>query len=558
MLREDAKPSIFEICSRLDGLPLAIELVAARLAVLPPARILQALKDGLALHMEGPIDLPERQRTLRATIEWSYGLLDERQRELLGALAVFAGGCSLDDARAISEANGSFLADLEALVGWSLIRSDVSDGDVRLSMLETVREDAEERLAAAGRLEDLKRRHAERFLALAFSAESELAGASQAEGLERLELELDNIRAALDWCFASGRVEDALRAISALERFWRAHRHASEARRWISLGLGLAGDVAREVRARALWTAAHEAMIQTDYPAAIPQLEEALALFRELGDDRYAVFALCELARAFTSQDKLEEAQRAGEEALAVAESVADERAASAALDTLAIVAGHREEHSRAQELSERSLALRRSLGDAHLVASSANTLGLSAMRAGDLEAAERAFEECLGVARTLGEGVLTAAALCSLGEIDLHRDLAAPAAERLLEALALYRELGDERDCAECLHALGGAAALSGSSLVSARLWGAADALRQRAGAAPTPEEKKIDQRFAPAVANELGELEFARARSEGGSLPLDEIETIARGLVERPEPSSLAATGGRAKGGFDAGLRL
>jgi predicted ATPase/DNA-binding SARP family transcriptional activator len=558
VLREDAKPSVFEICRRLDGLPLAIELVAARLAVLPPARILKAIEEGLALHMEGPVDLPERQRTLRATIEWSYGLLDERQRELLGALSVFPGGCSLDDAQALAEANGSFLADLEALVGWSLIRSDVSDGDVRLSMLETVREDAEARLAAAGKLESLKERHAERFLELARAAETELAGPSQAEWLERLELELDNIRAALDWCFASGRVEDALRAISALERFWRAHGHVSEARRWLALGLGLAEGVAREVRARALWTAAHEAMMQSDYPAAIPQLEEALGLFRELEDDRYTVFALCELARALASQDKVDDAQRAAEDALAIAESVADERAASAVLDTLAMVAGYREEHPHAQELSEQSLALRRSLGDPHLVASSANTLGLAAMRAGDLDTAERAFEECLQLANELGEGVLTAAALCSLGEINLYRQLSAPAAERLLAALVLYRELGDERDCAECLHALGGTAALKGAWLVSAQLWGAADGLRQHAGAAPTPEEKAIDQRFASAVANELGEPEFARARSEGRSLPLSEIETIARGLVERTEPSNLATTGGRAKGGFDAGLRL
>jgi predicted ATPase/DNA-binding SARP family transcriptional activator len=554
VLREDAKPSIFEICSRLDGLPLAIELVAARLAVLPPARILQALKEGLALHMEGPIDLPERQRTLRATIEWSYGLLDERQRELLGALSVFPGGCSLDDAQAIAEADGSFLADLEALVGWSLIRSDVSDGDVRLSMLETVREDAEARLTAAGKLEDLKERHAGRFLELARVAEAELAGPSQAEWLARLELELDNIRGALDWCFESGRVEDALRAISALERFWRAHGHVSEARRWLALGLGLAEGVARDVRARALWTAAHEAMMQSDYPAAITQLEEALGLFRDLGDDRYTVFALCELARAHMSRDEIEDAQRAGDEALAIAESGADDRAASAALDTLAGIAAYREDHPRAQELSERSLALRRSLGDAHLIASSANTLGLAAMRAGDLETAERAFEECLQLARVLGEEVLTAAALCSLGEIQLHRGQAGLAVAPLLEAFSLYRELENERDCAECLYALGGAAALKGSSLVAARIWGAADAVRLRAGAAPTPEEKAIDQRFASSVGAELGADEFARAWSEGRSLSLDEAETIARRLEERSEPSRLAASGGRTKGDSDA----
>ena len=129
VLREDALPSVREICQRLDGLPLAIELVAARLVVLPPAQILEALDEGLALEMEGPIDLPERQRTLRATIEWSYGLLNDRQRALHEALAVFAGGCTLDDARAFAGREPRFLADLEALVAWSLLRSDVADGE---------------------------------------------------------------------------------------------------------------------------------------------------------------------------------------------------------------------------------------------------------------------------------------------------------------------------------------------------------------------------------------------------------------------------------------------
>ena len=147
VLHADALASVHEICRRLDGLPLAIELVAARLVVLPPAEILRALSDGLALEMEGPIDLPERQRTLRAAIDWSYQRLNESQRRLHGTLAVFADGGALDDVRAISGAGREFLSDLEALVAWSLLRSDVSEGDVRLSMLETVREHALDRLA---------------------------------------------------------------------------------------------------------------------------------------------------------------------------------------------------------------------------------------------------------------------------------------------------------------------------------------------------------------------------------------------------------------------------
>jgi predicted ATPase/class 3 adenylate cyclase len=540
VLHEDTRPSVEEICQRLDGLPLAIELVAVRLILLSPARILQALDEGLALEMEGPVDLPERQRTLRTTIEWSFGLLTESQRELHGALAVFPGGCTLEDARALAGSGPRFLADLEALVGWSLLRSDVSDGDVRLSMLETVREEAVERLASDGKLDDLRRRHAERFLELAGAAESELAGSAQGEWLKRLERELDNVRATLDWCLSSGRVADALRALSALERFWRAHGHLTEARRWLSQGLGTADSsaatgVPAEVRARALWTAAHAAMMQSDYPAAVPALEEALGIFRELRDDRHSVFALCELARALSSQEELDRAQRTGEEALAIAETAADERAASAALDTLAMIAGYRGQNGQAKLLSERSLALRRTLGDPLLVATSANTLGLAALRVGDLDTAERAFEECLHLARELGEKVLTAAALCALGEIALGRELPVVAAEPLLEALKLYHELGDERDCAECLHALGGVAAAQGVPLDAARLWGAAEGLRERPGAGLTPEERAVDQRFASAVAVDLGAEELARARLEGRSLDLDRLEMILRRLVGR-----------------------
>ena len=142
VLRPEALASVHEICRRLDGLPLAIELVAARLVVLPPAEIVRALEEGLALDMEGPVDLPERQRTLRAAIDWSYQRLTVSQRMLHGTLAVFSDGASLDDARALAPDTSTFLPDLEALVGWSLVRSEAGDGELRLSMLETVREHA--------------------------------------------------------------------------------------------------------------------------------------------------------------------------------------------------------------------------------------------------------------------------------------------------------------------------------------------------------------------------------------------------------------------------------
>ena len=265
-LDDESLAIVEEICRRLDGLPLAIELVTARLVLLGPAQLLSALDDGLALAMEGSADFPERQRTLHATLGWSYALLTADQRQLHGQLAVFAGGSALEDAVAVAGSAAGVLDDLEALVAANLLRREAGDGLVRLSMLETVREDAVGRLAAAGMLDECRR-----LPRRALSRRSRngprtgLAGAEQADWLDRVEDELDNVRAALDWCLANGRAADALEAVSSLGRFWRAHGHASEARRVLARGLDHAADLPPDVRARALWTAAHEAMAQSDY-----------------------------------------------------------------------------------------------------------------------------------------------------------------------------------------------------------------------------------------------------------------------------------------------------
>ena len=528
VLREDALSSVHAICRRLDGLPLAVELVAARLVVLPPARILQALDEGIGLDMEGPVDLPERQRTLRAAIDWSYDLLTDPQRELLSALAVFAGGCTLEDAQHVARAESTFLADLEALVGWSLLRSDVSDGDVRLSMLETVREAALARLAEQGSLEELRRRHAERFLELAATAESELGGPAQREWLDRLELELDNLRAALDWCFASGRGEDALRAISSLERFWRGHGHVSEARRWLALGLGLAEGVAREVRADALWTAAQQATAQYDWAAAEPLLEEALALFRETERGRETVFALSDLAFVAVLQDEFERAGELSEEALVVARSLEDSRAVSAALLNLGEVRSLQDDHSSAAAHLEEALRLRRELGDPLLIANAAYNLGVMAFRAGDTVRAREVIDESLELARDLGEETNTAAALYTLAELELEEGDLERAARAIAESMAIYGQLENDLAIAGCLIVHAAIAAAKGSYEEAARLLGASDA--KRGSASLDPHAHGVLARLEPQLVTALGPMGLDRLRSEGSQRPeAAEIVTAA-----------------------------
>ena len=327
-LDDESLPTVEEICRRLDGLPLAIELVTARLVLLSPAELLAALDDGLALAMEGPADLPERQRTLHATLGWSYALLTERPaaaprptrglrrrqraRRRAGRRRVARGVprrprgsrrpgacCGATPARGRCGSRCSRPC--------ARTRSDASPRPGRSTIAGAATQSISSRSRSGPRRGSRVR--------------------SRRGWLQRAEDELDNVRAALDWCLANGRAADALQAVSSLGRFWRAHGHASEARRLLARGLDHAAGLPPDVRARALWTAAHEAMAQSDYPAAIPALEEALALFRELGDDRHAVFALCEIARALSSRDELDRPNAAGEDALELAESVGDDRA---------------------------------------------------------------------------------------------------------------------------------------------------------------------------------------------------------------------------------------
>jgi predicted ATPase len=521
VLHDDALPAIREICRRLDGLPLAIELVAARLTILPPAQLLAALDEGLALDMEGPVDLPERQRTLRATIDWSYGLLSESQRALHQALAVFLGGCTLDDGRALADAGPGFLADLEALVAGSLLRSDVSEGEVRLAMLETVRENALARSRADGMLADLRRRHAERFLELALSAEPGLAGPDQAEWLDRIDRELDNLRAALDWLLGSGRVEDALRAASALGRFWRGRGHVAEARRWFERSLARAEGVSSAVRADALWTAARQAMAQSDEGVAVTLIEEALALYRELGDNAGAAGALTELGWIELERGRADRAERLCSEALDLAQAGADERVASRALMDLGAVCSARGDHIRSLELHEEALRIRRGLGDTLFVSDAIYNLGLAAFQSGDRERAREAFEETLALAEELGEALHSAAALFMLAELDLLEDRIELAEHRIRASLATYVKLEDRRDIAECFVVLGGVLTAQRASEDAARLFGAAEALR---GDAPADfRELPVLERFEPELAGALGAEGLAARKREGAELGLE-----------------------------------
>jgi predicted ATPase/class 3 adenylate cyclase/Tfp pilus assembly protein PilF len=511
--------TVRELCRRVDRLPLAIELAAARVPLLGVETLLERLS--LAVLGGGARDLPERQRTLRSTIDWSYALLAPRQRRLHECLAVFPGGCTLEAAEAVYEED-DFLGELAVLLDGSLLQTDDDRlGLPRIRLLETVREYALEHAAAAGRLDGLKRRQASWALGLAEEAEAGLSGAKQAVWLERLDVELPNIRAAVDWALASGEAEILLRLIAPLNRFWRAHGNAQEARGWLEQGLQAPG-VADEVRANALWTVARQAMAQSDYRNALPRIEEALELFRALGRPREVVFALSELGWIALHRGELDRAEELVAEASELARASGDDRAVAAALDAAAAAAEGRGDLARARSLSEEVLELRRVAGDRLLIANAANNVGVTALAQGDLGRAREALHESLAISRELDDAIHTAAALCGLGEVAVCDGDLTAAGELLGASLVLYEELADERGRAECLYALGAVAAASDRPADAAGLWGAAAALRSRLGADLLPSELALRERFHDAVVIGLGEEAFATAFADGRHVPL------------------------------------
>jgi len=530
-LPEPWLPTVREICRRLDGLPLAIELVVAPLGVLPPAQLLEALGQGLALEMEAPIDLPERQRTLRTTIDWSYGLLSTGQRELHGMLAVFSGGAPLEALEVVcDDMTADLLGDLATLVDGGLLRRETAPAtELRFTMLATVREYALEALAARGRLDRMQLAHLSYFLDLAERAEIGFEGDQQSGWFDRIEQDLDNVRGALSFSFESGRVEPGLRIAAALSRFWRAHGHVSEARFWLSRGLAHRNGVPAEVRARALWAAERQAMAQSATDVAEELVEAALPLFRELGLEREVVFALSELAWIALDRDR-NRAEELSEEALARARHLGDPRAISGALNVLGSVAAACGDHERAVAANQEALALRRMLGDPLLIADSTYNLGIVAFKAGDLARTRQAFEESHALAQTLGDVLHAAHSLCMLGELDLIEGDATRASERIRESLSVYMDLEDDRDCAECLLALGGVAAANGASEDAARLFGAAEALRREAPLAAS--EQAVLEHVQPALEAVLGTARMAELKAEGAALQLQVIVDVASAL--------------------------
>jgi len=533
-LTEENADAVCAICTRLDGIPLAIELAAARVKLLPPQALLGRLERRLDLLVGGAADVPERQRTLRNAIDWSYDLLEPIEQQILARIGVFVGGCSLEGAEAVTGAVlgldvGRVFDALAQLVDKGLVRqTESADGEPRFSMLETIREYALDRLEERGEAEEVRKLHAERFLQLAESAEPELTGANQAAWLARLTEENGNIRSALDWSLAAGDVELGLRLAGALVRFWSTRGLMAEGRERLDAALAAGSDAPAPVLAKAEFAAGYAALGLGDFADAETHFQRSLEL--AAGDVAAEAAARAQLAwLAMTrTTDGEGPALELATQALEAARTVDDKRTASGALNTLAELALQRGESEEAMLLMEEALALRRSIGDRRLVANSLLNLARARLSRLELTNAQQLLTEGHRMATELGDTWCASVALAGIGRVHLFDGSPADAVEPLREALRLSVTRRDKRAIADCLQGLGSAIGQASDPHLGARLLGAAEATLEAIGASPTPVERALDEQVRPALRAELGP-DFDYKLAAGRSLPLDEAIALA-----------------------------
>ena len=493
----NARP-VADICARLDGLPLAIELAAARLSALPPTVLLARLERSLPLLTGGGIDLPERQRTMRAVIAWSYGLLSGEEQRLFGRLAAFRGGFTLEAAEAVVVDGDDLPADpldgLASLVDKSLLRGDGTHGEAaRFLMLETVREYAIE-LLGEGDDVTVRSRHAAYFLDLARRAEPHLTGHDQVGWLDTLDVELANMRVALDWLAATGRAQDALGMATNLKWFWHRRGHIAEGRAHLDALLAHA-PADEDTRAKALAVAGHLARWQQDRGNAKAFCMAALGIFQRLDDPRSQAITLCSLS------------------------DIAVDSGDTEAADALAYDA----------------LAEARRADDPWAVAMATNQLGNNAAVRLDYEATHRHWVESLDMFRSTADLTYVCWLLGNLGWVSVNLGLLNPAREHFREQLVLARTIRDPWWLTWLVEGCGRLASAHGVTMLGTRFLAAAAGQRERMGLPLRPTVKTIHDRAVESARSLLGAAAFDRAWAEGSAWGLADAVREADGYLNR-----------------------
>jgi predicted ATPase len=570
--------AIAEVCVRLDGLPLAIELAAARVKLLPPQVLLARLSQRLQLLTGGPRSLPVRQQTLRSTIQWSYDLLGPEEQALFHLLSVFVGGWTLEAAEAlcqtIGQADLDVLNTLSALMDNSLIQSSEQGAEEpRFLMLQIVREFGLERLTASGELETTRVAHARYFLALVEQAEPELDGPNQAMWVARLEHEHDNLREALEWALAKGRDEKAaerreigLRLSVALKEFWMMHGHYREARTFLERALALSEGTSTSLRARVLRAIASVADVQGDIDRIEVVAKLSLALSRELEDTCGIADSLGLLALAAWLRGKIVESVSLNEEQVRLLRQVGEPGVVADALFVLAEHVSTLGEYARGQALFEEALQLFRQAGNelwigGTLVHSAAwlwFTLGdlatmrqrlqegqalitrvgdrawsaeclwiaaLLALSEGEPVRASSLAQESLSIYREIGDPWFSAWMLYLLGKIETQRGEMLAARTYYQQSLALNQQVGEKWMTPFNLEGLASVAATQGALRWAAQLWGAAEALREAIAVPRLPVDRVGYEQAVAAARAQLGEDTFAAVWQEGRTMKLEQV---------------------------------
>ena len=527
-LNRDNAIAVSEICTRLDGLPLAIELAAARIKVLSPASMLTRLASRLQLLTGGAHDLPQRQQTLRAAMDWSYDLLNEAEQKLFRRLSVFVGGCDLEGVEAVCDTKGDLQLELldgmTSMVDKSLVRqAENADGERRFAMLETIRDYALEKLTSSGELAATKRAHAAYCLVL---AEEETPEQSGADWQRRFALERNNFRSALDWLIGSGDAEWGLRLGTALFKFWELREYLAEGRESLSRLLNLPGAAApSKGRMRTLFAAGVLAGAQGDYSAGEALVRESENIARRLGDSTGVAVSLNALAVLALDRPNIASAKTLFEESLALWRDLGDLKAVARALSNLANVVKLQGNYDRARELYGECIAIFRGLGDRTCVAWSIDYQGDVAREQGDSVGAQALYEQGLEIFRELGDRWGIAGTLADLGSLAREEREYRKAHALYRESIKIFQELGHKRGIARLLECFACSSAAQLDATRSLRLAGAAEALRQSIGAPLTPAEQARLEVSLELAREQLSKTAGAAAWNEGRAIPLEKL---------------------------------
>jgi predicted ATPase/serine/threonine protein kinase len=522
---------VVDICRRLDGLPLAIELAAARVKILPPAELLSRIGRRLELLTSGPRDLPERQQTLRSAIKWSYDLLPAAEQTLFRRLSVFAGGCTLESIEAVcntTEDLGISVFDgVASLVDNSLlVQRQAGDAEPRFIMLETFREYGRERLIESGEAAATERAHAAYMLVLAEEETLAVSAAERDAWVRSCDAEHDNFRVAIQSLINARNAEWALRLGGALFRFWEQRDHLTEGRETLARVLAMPESrAATRARARALYSASVLEDLNNNLDRAEALSHEACAIFRQLGDIKAVATTMVAISFQAQRQGRYAEATAISAETVSLWQQLGDATGVDLARSNMATAAKAEGKFDLARSLLEQVLEGARARGDTRGVAAALNGLGELASELRDDEAARRYHHESLDKYREIGDRWGIAGVMADLANVDLRAQEPAAASDWFLQALLAFRELGHQRGVARQLESLSWCAGSQGRDVDAVTLSGAAATIRARLGAPPKPpEQEKIDETLALARTR-IGADACAEAWRAGRTLPLDQV---------------------------------